>query len=107
MPAKLHRTWGGLRKSLRDSRTRGCTVTFNYADGSFCTVVAPSFRAACLEATARWGADWIGEPCYSTVDTIYNDLTGWTKQNHGQDFTVDMHTAMRGKRRPRRNRESA
>jgi hypothetical protein len=78
------------------------TVTFNYG-GSLRTVVASSFRAAVLEAVSRWGNDYSGDPCVSSPETIYNDLTGWTKRNHGQDFSTDMHSAMREKRRPPRS----
>ena len=87
----LHRTWGGFRKAIRSGQTRSCTVTFNYPERGLCLVVAPSFRAACLEAAERWGADWIGEPCYSTPETIFNDLAGWTKHEHGQDFGQSDH----------------
>jgi hypothetical protein len=103
----LHRGWNGLRKQIaRNGRERSVTVTFNYG-GSLRTVVAPSYRAAVLDAVARWGNDYTGNPCVSSPDTIYNDLTGWTKRNHGQDFGVDMHSAMRERRRLPRKRASA
>jgi hypothetical protein len=51
------RTWGGLRKALPGGGgRRSVTVMFNYG-GSLRTVVASSFRAAVLEAVARWGND--------------------------------------------------
>jgi hypothetical protein len=95
MPTNTHRalirTWHGFRKSLRSGGNRSCTVTFNYGERGLRTLVAPNFRAACDDAAARWGADWLGEPCYSTPDTIYNDLTGYTKAQHGQDFGASDH----------------
>jgi hypothetical protein len=87
----LHRTWNGWRKPLKSGRTNSCTVTFNYGERGFRTLVAPNFRAACEAAAARWGDDWRGEPCYSTAETIFNDLTGWTKSQHGQDFGSSDH----------------
>jgi hypothetical protein len=100
----LHRTWGGFRKALRGGGNRSCTVTFNYGARGRRTLVAPNFKAACDDAAARWGADWIGEPCYSTPDTIYNDLTGWTKHEHGQGFGASDHWQRKGERFRRTSR---
>ena len=87
----LHRTWHGWRKPLKSGRTNSCTVTFDYGERGFRTLVAPNFRAACDAAAERWGADWIGDPTYSTAETIFNDVTGWTKAQHGQDFGASDH----------------
>src|SRR5438105_14894238 len=102
---RLIRTWNGFRGQIRRGRVGSCTVTFNYGQRGLKTLVAPNFRAACEDAAARWGDDWIGEPAYSTPDTIYNDLTGWTKANHGQDFGSTNHD-QRNRERFRRTGQS-
>jgi hypothetical protein len=94
----LHRTWNGWRKPLRSGRTSQCTVTFNYGQRGYRTLVAKNFRVACEDAAIRWGSDWIGHPCYSTPETIYNDLTGFTKSQHGQDFGASDHWARKTER---------
>jgi len=81
--------WHGTRAPLaRGGDSRTVTVTFAY-NGELRTLVAPSRRAAFDKARIAWGDTWDGEPCVSTPDSIYDDLTGWTAAQHGQDLTTD------------------
>jgi hypothetical protein len=83
-----YRTFGGVPRSQISpgADRRSVTVTFDYG-GDLRTIVAPSRKAAFAEASARWGWGWDGEPVVSSPDTIYDDLTGWTAAQHGQNFT--------------------
>jgi hypothetical protein len=63
------------------------TVTFNYG-GELRTLVAPNRKAAYQTASTRWGWGWDGEPVVSSPDTIFDDVTGWTAAQNGQDFSV-------------------
>jgi multidrug efflux pump subunit AcrB len=103
----LHRTWGGLRSSVRPGGDQSSvTVTFDYG-GNLRTIVSRSVRAAVAEAEARWGNDYANDPVVSSPESIFNDLTGWTKRNHGQDFHRDMHSDLRNERRRRTRPEPA
>ncbi len=57
---------------------RTVTATYRYG-GSLLTLVAPTVAEADARARARWG-DWDGEPVYSTPRSIFNDLTGTTRE---------------------------
>ena len=67
---------------------RSVTVTFRYQFG-LRTLVARNRNLAWKQARERWGEGWIGAPVVSSPESIYRDITGETRTEHGQDFTND------------------
>lgn len=98
MNARPRATWNGLRNEVRTGQTRSVTVTFDYGGGELRTLVAPNRKDAFRMASERWGWGWVGEPCISTPDSILNDLTGWTKHEHGKDFGSSDHWRRKSER---------
>lgn len=76
------------KKLSRPAEEYSVTVTFHYPD-EWRVVVAANRAAAFAEARAKWGDGWEGEPTVSTPETIYRDLIGDTRAQHGQDLGTD------------------
>jgi hypothetical protein len=79
---------GEARERNNRLRQPSVTVTFDYG-GELHTLVAPGRAAAFDKARIAWGDSWDGEPVVSSPASILRDLSGITKERHGQDFWQD------------------
>lgn len=70
----------------RSAKARGVIATFAYGKDDLRTLVGDSRAHAYALARRRWGDGWIGEPTFSTPNSIYRDVTGVTRREHGADL---------------------
>ena len=83
---------------MKELRAPSVTATFAYGKHDLRTLVADSRQSAFEQARRRWGEGWIGEPCFSTPQTILRDLTGVTALEHGGDLRSRFRGGLRGRR---------